>query len=255
VRALGSTWLAAWQEAWANRAGFWTQVGAMAANNLVWILFWVLFFGRVGTLRGWDVEQLMVLLAVITTAAGVVLGLFNNVVRLGDLTASGALDAALTLPAPTLPYLLCRRVNATHVGDLLFGPVLFVLAGNPTPARTAVFAFGVVCAVLILTGFLVLVGSLAFLSGRGEAGDLGFNAVILFAMYPIDVFPGFARLFMYIVIPSGFLGAVPARLVDRPDPVWVSASLAAGIGFAAAGWISFAAGLRRYTSGALWTDA
>jgi ABC-2 type transport system permease protein len=249
------TWLAAWKEAWANRRGFWTQVSVMAANNLVWIVFWVLFFRRVGIVRGWDVEQLVVLLAVISTGVGVVLGLFNNVRRLGELATDGGLDAALALPAPTLPYLLCRRVDAGHVGDLLFGPALFVALGNPTPARTVVFAFGVLCAALIVAGFMVLAGSISFYAGRSEAGDLGFQALILFAMYPVDVFPGVARLFLYVVVPAGFVGSAPARLVDSPDPAWAAASLAAAIGFVLAGWFSFSAGLRRYTSGALWTEA
>ena len=63
MRALAVTWQTAWREAWANRRGFWTQVTVMVINDVVWIVFWVLFFHRVGTVRGWNVDQLLVLLA------------------------------------------------------------------------------------------------------------------------------------------------------------------------------------------------
>ena len=111
MRALALTWRGAWQEAWANRRGFWTQVTVMIVNDIVWIIFWVLFFQSVGTIRGWDVDQVLVLLAVLTTAAGVVLGLFNNARRLGELAATGGLDAALALPTPTLLHLLMIAVR------------------------------------------------------------------------------------------------------------------------------------------------
>jgi ABC-2 type transport system permease protein len=255
MRGLGLTWLAAWREMLANPRGLATQVGAMVLNNLVWVLFWVLFFDEVGTVRGWDTEQIVVLLAVVTTSVGAVLGLFNNVLRIGEEAASGGLDAALALPVMTLPYLLSRRVDATHVGDLAFGPVLFLVAGHPTPSRLAVLVFGVACSAVLIAGFLVMMGSVSFFAGRNEAGEMGFHSLILFAMYPIDVFPGVARFLLYVVVPAGFVSSAPARLVDDPSPAWALACLVVAAAFGGAGWLTFSAGLRRYTSGSHWSDA
>ncbi len=43
----------------------------------------------------------------------------------------------------------------------------------------------------MLVGFLVALGSLTlFAGGRGEQADLGFQAILIFASYPIDVFGG-----------------------------------------------------------------
>ncbi|MEL6985476.1 MAG: ABC-2 family transporter protein, partial [Actinomycetota bacterium] len=238
-----------------NRAGFWSQIVIMVINDLVWILFWVLFFDRIGSIRGWDIDRLIVLFAILTTAGGIVLGLLNNARQTGQLAATGALDATLALPVAPLAHLLFRRVEPVNVGDLFFGITLFAVFGNPTPTRTAIFVFGVCCAVLILAGFLILVGSASFWAGRNDGGDLGFHAILLFSNYPVDIFGGVTRIFLYAVVPAGFVTSAPARLVDDFDPRWAAATVAVAIIVAVAGWSAFTLGLRRYTSGAAWVRA
>jgi ABC-2 type transport system permease protein len=255
VNVVLATSRAAFAEAWANRRGFWTQVTAMVVNDIAWAGFWVLFFRGVGTLRGWDADRILLLLAVLTTAGGVVLGVLSNARRIGRLAVDGGLDAALALPVPPLAYLLVRRLDTTNLGDLAFGIVVFLVAGGPSPARLATYLFGVATAITLMTGFLVLTGSLAFFMGRGEAGELGFHAMVLLASYPTDVFSGAAKVLLYTVIPAAFVATVPARLIDDFDPLLAGVCLAAAFAFAFAGWAAFTLGLRRYTSGAVWTRA
>ncbi len=252
IRALRLTWAAAWSEAWANQRGFWTQVGLMCVNNVVFLIFWVIFFQEVQSLRGWDVDRVLVLLSILTTVAGVVLGLLHNVRRLGYLAGDGGLDAALSLPVPTLSHLALRRVEPVNVGDLLFGVILFVAFGSPTPMRVLLFVFGVICGSSVLLGFFILVGSLGFFAGKSDSADLGLQSVLLFAHYPIDIFPGLVRLFLYAVVPAGFVSAAPARLVDDFTIGWAALSIMASIGFLAFGRWVFGRGLRRYTSGSVW---
>ena len=227
----------------------------MAANNAAWIAFWFLFFDRVGAVHGWEYDEVLVLLAVLTSAAGIVLGLFGNLPVLGPMISGGELDAALALPVPPLRHLLLRKVEPMHLGDLLTGVILFAFFCNPTPTRVAVFAFGVVCASLVLGGFLVLVGSLSFWLARNEAGDLGFHAVLLFGAYPVDIFSGVTRVLLYLVVPAGFISSVPARLVDDFDPLIATALTGVSIGVAFAATAVFNRGLGRYVSGAVWTKA
>jgi ABC-2 type transport system permease protein len=255
MRALPATERGAMAEAWANRRGFWTQILVMVVNDVVWVVFWVLFFHRVGTLRGWDSHRVLLLLAVLTTSAGFVLGVFGNARRIGRLAADGELDAALALPVPPLAYLLVRRIDTTNLGDLLFGVVLFAVAAHPTPERTAIYLAGSLVAIVLLTGFLIAIGSTAFFIGRSEAGELGFQAMLMFATYPVDVFTGPARALLYTVIPAAFIGAVPARLMSAWDPRVALAAVGMAAVFAAGARVLFNAGLRRYTSGAVWTRA
>ena len=255
MKALGATLRSSMTEAWSNRAGFWTQLIAMFVNDIVWVLFWVLFFRRVGSLNGWDRDRVLLLWAVLTTSAGLVLGLFSNARRVGRLAAEGDLDAALALPVPPLAHLLVRRVDTTNLGDLLFGVCLFFVACHPTPARTAIYLFAVATASTLFIGFLITIGSLAFFAGRNDAADLGFQALLMFASYPIDIFAGVAKAFLYVVIPAAFVAAVPARLVDDFNGGSALALAGVATAFALLGWTLFSAGLRRYTSGSVWTHA
>jgi ABC-2 type transport system permease protein len=237
----------------ANRNSFWFQVSLMVANDITWIIFWVLFFHQVGNLRGWDAHDVIVLFSILLTTAGVALGLFANSRKIGQLSADGALDETLTLPVPPLSHLLSTRVDAANTGDLLLGPVVFLLAGNPSPERAAMFLFGVGAGSVVLIGFLVACGSLTlFVGGRGEQADLGFNAILIFASYPLDLFGGATKMLLFTAVPAAFVTGVPARLVRNFDTPEALLMVTVAALFALIGWGTFHLGLRHYSSGSIW---
>ncbi len=253
MKGLLATFRNAVAEARSNRAAFLSQVAVMALNDIVWVFFWVVFFRRVGSVRGWDGRNILLLLSVLTAAGGIALGVLANARRIGTMAIDGQLDAVLALPVPPLAHVLLRRVEATNVGDLVFGVVLFLAAGSPTPGRAAIFVFAVLAASTLLTGFLVLAGSLAFFAGRNEAGELGFHAMVLLGAYPVDIFAGAAKVLLYTAVPAAFVASVPARLIENFDAAQAAWLVVAASTFAAAGWAAFTLGLRRYTSGSVWT--
>ena len=255
MRAALATVRSAVAEAVANRASFTSKIAVMIVNDVVWVAFWVLFFRGVGDIRGWDGRRVLLLLAVITSASGITLGLLANARRIGTMAVQGGFDAVLALPVPPLTYVLLRRVEPTNLGDLAFGLTLFAVLGEPTLGRTAVFVGVVLASATLMTGFLVLTGSMAFFLGRSEGGELGFHAILLLGSYPVDVFAGVAKVVLYTVVPAAFVSSVPARLIDDFD-LGLAAWLAGVAGaFALAGWSAFTLGLRRYTSGSVWTRA
>src|SRR5690349_13994239 len=93
-----ATFRTALRDAWANRRSFWVQVSVMAANDLAWVAFWLLFFNSVGSLRGWDSSRVLLLFAILCTCAGLSLGLLANARRIGQLVGDGEIDAVLALP-------------------------------------------------------------------------------------------------------------------------------------------------------------
>lgn len=255
VRAVLATMRAAAAESWANRQAFWVQVMVMVVNDLAWVGFWLLFFDRVGTVRGWDADRVLLLFAVLTTSAGLVLGFLANARSVGRMAADGELDAVLALPVPPLAYLLVRRIETTNLGDVVFGVLLFAIAGTPTLERTALYVAGTLAGAVLLTGFLVATGSLAFFGGRSETGEFGLHAMLLLASYPADIFTGASKAVLYTAVPAAFVATVPSTLVDDFDATMALALAAAAASFATAGWALFTLGLRRYTSGSLWTRA
>jgi ABC-2 type transport system permease protein len=231
------------------------QMLIMAINDLVWVIFWVLFFDRVGTLGGWDRDSIILLQAVLTTAGGLSLGMLANARRIGTMAVSGDLDAVLALPVSPLRFVLLRRIEPVNLGDLAFGLGLFFVACDPTPQRTLVFLLVSIASAILPTGFLVLAGALAFFSGRSESGELGFHSMLLLGAYPVDLFAGAIRIVLFTVIPAAFISAVPAQLVEDFELGRALALAGVATLLAVAAGATFTAGLRRYTSGSIWTRA
>lgn len=255
MRALAATFRGAVAEVAGNRRALLGSAGVMIVNDLVWVAFWTMFFDEVGHVGMWDRDGMLLLLAVLTTSAGIALGVFANARQVGRMALDGELDAVLALPVPTLPHLLVRRIEAVNCGDLGFGVLLFLIACDPTPARALTYVLVVLCAATLMTSFLVLCGSLAFFAGRAEGGELGVQAILLLGSYPSDVFAGVAKIVLYSAVPAVFVSAVPARLIADPDAGEAVALAIAAVAFAVVAWATFSRGLRRYTSGSVWTRA
>jgi ABC-2 type transport system permease protein len=254
MTAVLATLRTALADGWANRRSFGFQVLLMVVNDITWVLFWALFFDRVGTVRGWNPDDIFVLFSILLVVAGVSIGLLANSRRIGHLAADGELDETLVLPVEPLPHILTKRIDAANVGDLMFGPVLFLVAGHPTPERLAVFVLGSIAGTVALVGFLVFCGALTlFVGGRGEQGDLGFQAILIFASYPLELFGGATKVLLFTAVPAAFVTGLPAQLVRDFDVQKAAVLLTVSGGLALLGWLTFALGLRRYSSGSLWT--
>jgi ABC-2 type transport system permease protein len=255
MNALWQTSRNAFAEVAAKPRALGVQMLIMAINDFVWVVFWVLFFDQVGTLGGWDRDTILVLQAVLTTAGGLSLGFLANARHIGTMAVGGELDAVLALPVSPLRFVLVRRVQPVNLGDLAFGLVLFFVACHPTPERAVVFLLVSVASATLLTGFLVLTGSLAFFSGRSESGELGFHSMLLLGAYPVDLFAGAIRIVLFTLLPAAFIAAVPAQLVEDFDLGRAVALAGVATLLALAAGATFTAGLRRYTSGSVWTRA
>lgn len=253
---IAATMRNAFAEAWAKRASFWFQVAVMVTNDLFFVAFWFLFFNEVESVRGWEVDETLTLLAILATVSGVALGLFPNARRLGEMISDGRIDAALALPADPLGYLLARSVDAALLGDLIFGPLLFVALGDLSADRIALFVFGSVTGSVVFVSFLVLLGSVTFFAGgRGEHTELGFQAILLLSSYPPDIFGGATRVMLYTAVPAAFVSGLPTRLVDDFSIELAATMIAVAAAFGVTAYAAFSAGLRRYRSGSVWTPA
>ena len=255
MSGLRATARSAFAEVAAKPGALLTQMAVMMINDFAWVVFWVLFFDRVGTLGGWDRDSILVLQAVLTAAGGLSLGLLSNARRIGVMAVGGDLDAVLALPVAPLPFVLLRRVEPVNLGDLAFGVALFLIACDPTPARVLAFVLVVLASATLLTGFLVLTGALAFFIGRSESGELGFHSMLLLGAYPVDLFAGAIRVMLFTVVPAALIAAVPAGLIGEFDLGRAVILIVTAALFATAAAVTFNLGLRRYTSGSVWTRA
>lgn len=249
-RFLLAIWQANLLAAMEYRVAFLSQVIGMMLNNGIYFIFWILFFDRFQAVRGWALNDMLLLFGVVATGFGAAVYLFGNVTALTEVIAGGRLDYYLSLPRPVLLHVLASGSIAAGVGDFTYGIFSFLAAGHYTVDAFARFVLGVLIAMTLFIAVLVIVHSTAFWLGQADvlAGQV-FNALITFSLYPLTMFDGVARFLLFTILPAAFIGAVPAEFIRSFS--WGTLGqllLVTGI-FLTLAIVIFHRGLRQYESG------
>jgi ABC-2 type transport system permease protein len=250
IRFLTALWKANLLSAMEYRASFISQTVGMMLNNLIYFLFWVLFFDRFDQVRGWGLNEMMVLFGLVAASFGLSMLFFGNVIALADVIASGKLDYYLSLPRPVLLHVLASSSRPSGLGDFLYGCLSFAFAGGLTGGSLVRFFVGVILSTCIFLGFLILVQSLSFWLGNSQLlTTQSFNAMITFSIYPLSLFDTSAKLLLFTVLPAALVGALPAEFVMHFSWSQLIILLLASAGFLLLSGLVFQRGLRRYESG------
>lgn len=234
------------------RVSFFSQLIGMFANDAMWLFFWKLFFERFPVLNGWQIEDVVLMWAVITFSYGLATGFFGNCVYIAELVVKGQLDYYLTIPKSAFFHVLVSRMRPTALGDLLFGIIVFALFCNPTWDRAALFLVVSVCSAIVQLSFYSMAGASAFFVGSGEVISIQASSVLIhFSSYPSPIFGSRIKWLLYTLIPAGFVSGLPVEVVrdiHLPDILLLTSGalvfLMLAIGL-------FYYGLRRYESGNL----
>ncbi len=250
MRFLLAIWKTNLQAAMEYRVAFLTQVIGMMMNNGIYFLFWVVFFDRFKNVRGWELNDMILVFGVVAAGYGISAYLFGNMLNLADIITKGQLDYYLSLPQPVLIHTLASHSIMSGMGDFLYGLLSFALFAHADLAAWLRFFLGLVLATVVFISFMTIVQSLAFWMGSADlVSRPAINAMITFSLYPTTLFDGSARFILFTIIPASFVGAVPAEFVRAVN--WISFGqlvLAAAVLFSLA-WLLFHSGLRKYESG------
>ena len=247
VRALVATNVKA---AAALRGAFALQIVFMMLNNVTFFVFWWALMRRVPNLRGWELGDIQVLFGVVAAGFGLAVTFAGGVWELGRIIDEGELDTLLTQPKPVLVHALGLRLKASGFGDVLSGVAFITLSDRVAWQALPLVVVAIVASAVIFVACGVVFFSLAFWLGRIDtlARQL-WELTITFSLYPEPLFGGMLRLALFTVLPAGFVGYVPARLVrtgSAVDALVLSAAAVAYLTFAAT---LFSRGLKRYSSG------
>jgi viologen exporter family transport system permease protein len=232
------------------RGAFVMQVVFMALNNLTFFVFWWALMRRVPVLRGWRLADIQVLFGVVAAGFGLGVTLAGGVRYLGRLIDEGELDTLLTQPKPVLVHALGLRLQASGFGDLLSGIAFIGYSGQVSWRALPVVLLAILASALVVVASGIVFFSLAFWLGNVDtlARQL-WELLITFSLYPEPLFGGALRLILFTLLPAGFVGYLPARLVHSPS-VALALLLAAAAGmYLAVAALVFERGLRRYASG------
>lgn len=233
------------------RVSFISQIIGMFINNGIYFVFWLLFFDRFGNVRGYELQDVFLLFTVVAMGFGLSSMFAGNVgPHLAEIIAQGRLDYYLVFPRNLLSHVIFSRMSVTSFGDLSFALVAYLFTGRFHPAEIGLFFICGLMAAMILAGFAVISGSLAFFMGNAQhASQQAANAIMTFSLYPQTLFTGGARMLLYTLIPALFVGGIPVEVIKTRSLLLLLMQVVAVIviWLAAAG--IFYWGLRRYESG------
>lgn len=234
------------------RTSFALQVVGMFLNNLSFAIFWWLLIEKVGSIGGYGYKEIMLLWAIASSAFGVAVIFFGNLMRLVDIIVKGELDSYLLQPKNVLINVLMSKSQISGWGDVIYGIILIVVL---FPFQWKIF--GLFILLSLLSAFLfvsvgVTAASMTFFFGQFKSiADWVFDFLISFSIYPETIYQGFIRFLLFSLIPAGFFTMIPARLINHFSMnLFLLYIIVVGI------WVAFAffifnIGLRRYESGNL----
>ncbi|MGE5221557.1 MAG: ABC transporter permease [Omnitrophica WOR_2 bacterium] len=250
VRFLFALWKTNLLAAMEYRAAFITQVVGMLLNDAVYFIFWVIFFGEFKQIRGWGLQEMFLLFGIVCAGFGLASFLFGNIISLDHVIAEGRLDYYLSLPKPVLLHVLASRNIMSGIGDFSYGVLSFLVTRQFTLDMVARFVAGTLLSMIVIVSYMVLIQSLAFWLGHAQLlSEQASNAIVTFAIYPINLFDNTGKFLLFTVVPAAFVGAVPAQLVTNFSWGVFGELFGAAIGLLALAVFVFYRGLRRYESG------
>ena len=236
--------------AMAQRGAFLMQVGLMALNNAIFFTFWIVLFSRVSRIRGYALADVAVLYGVVAIGVGLAVTVAGGGPVLARFIHEGELDSLLSQPKPALLYALGRRTVASGLGDVASGIGMIALSGIVSLSRIPVVVVAILASTAICVASCVLFNSIAFWLGRVETATRQlFESLITFSLYPEPLFGGAMRLLLFTLVPAGFVGYLPARVVRAPSLTGMTELVVAAAIYWSAAWFVFNRGLRTYASG------
>jgi ABC-2 type transport system permease protein len=234
----------------AQRGAFFASAGLMLLNDLMFFTIWWVLMHRFGQVRGWRLEDVMILYAVATVGYGTCVVVFGGLQDLSRKISEGEHDPLLTQPKLPLYQALASRSPASGWGDIAAGAIFFALSGVLGPERLPWLLLAVPCSAIAFAASGVVFHSLAFWVGRSQSLSRGlFEFTISFSLYPPALFEGSARVLLFTVLPAGFTAYLPVELMRQPTVSTALLALGGTLSYAAFALWLFQRGLRRYCSG------
>ncbi len=248
---------------WRVNAAEELQYRANFLASLAGTLFWLatalltvaVFFRQTRSLGGWSFWEVVVLLGIFNSLAGLVETMLRpGMSQLVEDVRSGGLDLVLARPVEPQVYVSFRRLDLWRITDVVVGLGLALYALErlgrlPSVGHAAAFLVALVSAAVVVYAIWISLMSLSFWFVSVANLSVLFDAVFEAARYPVSAYPGALRFLFVYLIPIAWTTTIPASAL--------TGRLGAGAALAAAGVAALALGLtrllwrtalRRYTS-------
>jgi viologen exporter family transport system permease protein len=211
-------------------------------------------FTHTGTLNGWSLGQMIVLLGVYYLIQGAQSVVFEvSLERFMEHIRLGTLDFILIKPVNSQFMVSTRHVQLAQVAQALFGLGLVGAGVAQVGAVVGVgdvvrFAVTLFCGLSLVYCVILILSTIAFWATRIENLLAIFWSFLDAGRFPVDVYPGWLRVTLSTVVPIGVAVTVPAQAIaGRLDTIGLIVMVAGSVAvFAFATWF-WRVGVRNYT--------
>jgi ABC-2 type transport system permease protein len=233
-----------------KRGAFLIESGLMAANNLIFLSIWWIFFRRFDDIAGWKINDMIALTVVGTLSYGLMQVCFGGLRNLSRIILSGDLDPFMTQPKNLLIHLAGSRSLSKGWGQLMTGLILMIIGGLYSPLNLALLFISTISGCIVFTSISIIAHSLPFWMGSVEGLSKKYcEALYLFALYPTNIYSGLTQVIMFTLIPAGIIGYIPVELIRSFSwPFFILLAISPFI-FLSVALFVFYSGLKRYESG------
>jgi ABC-2 type transport system permease protein len=207
------------------------------------------------SVAGWTKYEMMLLVGTSLLIQRFLMAFFwSSIFEMSRNIRSGHFDFFLAQPGNLMFMATTRKLDLDGLCNSFVAAGVVIYSASqlhlhPSAVEIALYAFMVLCGLVIHYSILVLTMSLAFWLTSAQGVEGSYFTLSEFARLPREAFRGFASLLFVWVLPVVVVSNAPARmLLHGFEPVWALGLFAAAAGwFAAAVWV-FNRGLRRYSS-------
>lgn len=184
---------------------------------------------------------------ILASGVGLSLFFFNGPRTLAYRLQDGSLDDFLTKPRAPLPALIVSSSSPASLGDILYGPLMWLALGNVSWGQVPLLIFLTIVAAVIFSSMMVIIYSIAFwLKGSTRFPEQLFIMLIIFSSVMQHGQPIVVQIIMYTIMPAAFIVYLPTQLVQSFDWQIFGLLMAAAVFYVGAAIMIFNAGLRRY---------
>lgn len=232
------------------RSAFIMQMILMLVNNLIFFLVWWILFQRYNDINGWQLDDVQLLYGLGAGSFGIAVILGSNARFLADKILTGELDAYLVQPKNALLHLSMAKSSSSGWGDILSALILFYWSGINTWSEIAYITLLLFSGGMIFLAVMIIANSLVFWLNNMEGfQNQIYEFLILFSTYPEGLFDGPMKIFLFTLIPAGFVSYLPVEAINTLSFGKLLICLTAGIVYLVLACWVFHRGLRRYESG------
>ncbi len=233
-------------------------VGNLAQGGLDFVEVYVIFH-NVRVLGGLDFRASILVFALANLSFALADATAGSLDEVPRLIRTGTLEVLMLRPLSVIGQvvttdLALRRLGRASTATLVLAVALRVNPIDWTPARAALLVAAPVAGTAVFVALFVLAGAVQFwLTDGAEVTNAFTYGGNYAASFPAAVLPLPLRAFFSFVIPTAFVGYLPAlALLGLPGPAWLPGSLGwwspavavLALGTASLTWRS---GVRRYT--------